>query len=522
VVSPVTGGTSLIGGFGAPNAVFVAFRYGYTTSGPVNNTKTRIRLYKEYNFGTPTYDVVNNTQATNANELIYGPLEMDIGRASNGSPLNPGGITLAYAFTDYSSAGSGSLAAGLRQVYPSNATPTADSTAVLSLGSTCAYVFTHQDRFFGIRASTNQPNFQVRFGPGFAPYNEVLEYTTPNEYSVNDSPTNGLILVNENPTGFGSWASVNASELFLVKQVGGGAVIRGDINYPTVVRLPGIASTKQYINKGALLPNGSYCYGAVDAFWVWGGGDACQNISPQLEPVQWGTANWLYTKPFWIPPSLRATAASSPTAIDTTLLGLKGRSAFSYPFIFTPFNWIYDIRTNAWWRYSNPNLTANGDGTYTSGASPIYMWHDVSATGEVIAAPWMHYPTVGPAQNEVFSHWDPKKSTDNFTWVSQPLARTRNRLIEVREVDLVAQGNGIITITLTGLGGVQSAPISYTINSANQPVTINSTLVGLVGGGAFQSGDVVVTIQSQAVPNTLEAPRVYRVVLGYREIMTAR
>ena len=87
-------------------------------------------------------------------------------------------------------------------------------------------------------------------------------------------------------------------------------------------------------------------------------------------------------------------------------------------------------------------------------------------------------------------------------------------MVEFRECDLVAQGVGTITITVTGATG-NSDTYTFAINSADRPVTINQM-------GSCQSHDAYFSIESTATDSNDAAPRVYRVTWGIEELMTAR
>ena len=54
----------------------------------------------------------------------------------------------------------------------------------------------------------------------------------------------------------GAWGSISASELFLVRHSGGGYVISGDLNSPTVTRLPGVTSTNGIVQVAGQTPIG--------------------------------------------------------------------------------------------------------------------------------------------------------------------------------------------------------------------------------------------------------------------------
>jgi hypothetical protein len=275
----------------------------------------------------------------------------------------------------------------------------------------------------------------------------------------------------ESMNGWGTWCSYNAQDLFVVKQVGGGVKITGDIANPTVTRLPGIPSTHLAVNRGALTEKG-YVYGTREGVWRWNGGDEAELLSAQLE-------GW-----FW--------DVDSSTRFPDAM---KGKFGYLYPFLFAPNNWVLDTRSGGWFRLTDP-------------ASIQYAFYDVSAGGHFYASPGFITAT-DPTLNHRYSM---EEFAEEFSWRSQPIARTRNRRLTFREVSLVAQGTGTVTVDVIGLVGEFS--VTFTLDSSDRP-HIQTLPVSQA------AHDVEVRITSTGEPDGT-APTVYRVSLGYQPDHTAK
>jgi len=114
---------------------------------------------------------------------------------------------------------------------------------------------------------------------------ERVIYSPDNDW-LTTSVFNANVYVPERPFGIGAMASNNASELFVVKMHGGGFVIRGDLDTPTIIRLPGLPATGIASNIPAVSPIG-LVYGSNRSVWLWGGGTTVEDIAPQLDGWFW-------------------------------------------------------------------------------------------------------------------------------------------------------------------------------------------------------------------------------------------
>src|SRR5580704_850469 len=99
------------------------------------------------------------------------------------------------------------------------------------------------------------------------PYDQWFYTDPPNTVPGNgagDSLAQDVVFVQEWPVGAGAWGSISASELFIVKGRGGGYIVSGDLNFPTVTWLGGVQPTLgASIGLAASTPIG-YAYLSLD------------------------------------------------------------------------------------------------------------------------------------------------------------------------------------------------------------------------------------------------------------------
>lgn len=267
----------------------------------------------------------------------------------------------------------------------------------------------------------------------------------------------------------GAIASMNQSDLFIVKAQRGGVIIRGDLLAPTVTIVPGVVPTGPYPHTPVVTPLGMV-YGTPFGIFAWNGGDVSQNISPLLEGAQWLIAG-----------THEPTVRSPITSV--------GKFAYKYPFIYAPNNWIMDIRTNGWFRVTNQ-----------SGLS-VGHWA-AGTTNRVYGAPLQ----VNRTDNIAYASFYNDRGSTEWSWRSQPLVRTRNRYLKFREVNVVLQGTGTVIVSLIGLNGATST-VTFTVDST-RPVVLSEPI-------SLEGTDVEVKIVSQNAAGN-DAPSLQRMSLGYQ------
>lgn len=256
--------------------------------------------------------------------------------------------------------------------------------------------------------------------------------------------------IEENQSGIRVAISINANELFLVKAVGGGAVISGDMEFPTIRRLPGIHSTGDVYAKPTNTPLG-VVYAGRGGVFLWSGAESSQLLSEQLDG------------PFWNP----YTGAFADYTPPANRFGFQGGFGFLHPFILCPSFFLYDTRFQSWWLLDDP-----------SDIYPSFFMHGTSQ-GHIIAV----QPEINPDNQNLAQRYDPEQQADTWAWTSQPITPERYRVAEIREVNFQATASPVspvstpaptMTITVAGLDNTVETH-TVTLNADERPHTYRMT-----------------------------------------------
>jgi hypothetical protein len=345
-------------------------------------------------------------------------------------------------------------------------------------------IFGHQGRLMGFGRNSGYKTFHrlTYHGEefGYRAASELIAYWPVNNLYNLGSPDQTLAtIVEEISSGYGTACPVSADSLFLVKHAGGAVLVNGDIANPTVVRLPGIPSTGGWTNRGVMTTMG-YVYGTNSGVWAWTGSDSAEALSQNLRDT------------FWVP--------EDPTTELHELETSIGSFAYNDPWIFAPNNWMMDTRTGGWWRYYQTPAHETA-GIATDGIT--FAYNEVDAAGFLFAVV-KSYTQPGT----VIRVFDPSNPVNEWYWRSQPIARTQNRYLNYRQINLLATGHGTITVTLTGVDGSTTTPVVLTVDS--------DTVAQIIQPVALTTTDVVIDIHAEATDPEDPAPTLHRISLGYR------
>lgn len=354
-------------------------------------------------------------------------------------------------------------------------------------------VFGHQGRLCSIQRVNgyNVERYYTYHGnhDGYRAGSELVAYFPVNGvYNAPGGPVLATYL-EEASTGYGTVHSVNANSLLLIKNVGGAVQITGDLNQPTVQRLPGIPSVGGKANRGAVTDQG-FVYGSTSGVWIWTGSDSASPLSPQLDPLS------------WLP--------EDPTIDRRDVAQLCGSFGYRWPWIFAPNNWCYDMRTNAWFRYyptptqsPAPDDSLEDAGTWQPGHGACFAFNDVDHDGNL----WATVPSY-LINGIFFAQFDAATGTNFWSWESQPINKTMGRFTDFRQVTIAASGVGRVVVTLAA---INQAPQSAIFDLTLDVIDIQMSPLALIGT------DVTMTITAEAFDDSLPAPTVHRVSLAYRE-----
>jgi hypothetical protein len=355
--------------------------------------------------------------------------------------------------------------------------PYAPATAFYSLSGASpqpSICLTHQNRILYL----NNTNYSWYPGTNYY-FNQGAEW-----FNFSDPPggINGFgqreTFVAENPYGHGAWGSVSSGELFLVRHHGGGYIVSGDLNNPSVTRLFGVQPTFGVVQQAAQTTMGIvYCSGNNGA-WSWGGGSTSTKFSHQLNDD------------FFDPGQPTHLGSPLPTYGPRFNIVQMGEQ------IFFPNNYVYDIHTNGWWRLDSPS-------------APTYSFFAVSYDGKAL---WAMPKQILAGNLGIFYRYDQTAPATFYAWQSWPIPVTREKSINLREIVVRGQGVGTISFAAYGRNGSSDAsvPSVATFNSTTQPQVFRLDL------GLYDAQDVTIQVNSTGTGGN-PAPILWDFSVGYTE-----
>lgn len=414
----------------------------------------------------------NNQDFAASNPNLYAQTFFSPGRANKSAVNEPGSGHLAVSYYDR---GSGTL--GFWAVYPDPDTPTALSWESLgSFGGGYHLSWAHQGRWCS--AARDSSAFgTAAAGSGTEWYlNENVFFTKVNTTALQASTA--TVFAQDDARGFGYVESVSASDLLIVRNHGGALLIRGSLVIPQVETLRNVIPSRGYKGVGARTPIG-YAYASKgQGVMIWSGGDESTPISPMLpgnfleiEGLNSESSAWSYFDPY------------------------MGTMASVGDWLLCPNNWLFNIRTGAWWRMEDPTVFE------------AFHWQAGNSRPYLMAAPISHTSaTTGPVK-----YFNLEGTfADTYRWQSNAISVGYNREAQVREILMVAQGGGDVTITVTNEAGTSVSKV-FTVASNARPVRLRADIPQL------QAQNIVVQIYSDSDASDA-APFVYEVALGIRDL----
>lgn len=356
------------------------------------------------------------------------------------------------------------------QIYPDPNTPNAESTLEILSTNESTLLIQHQGRIVSIDNHVFEHG-----GIGNWIVNDQLVYTQVNLPTVEMSGLTvlGVAVFTQGPiSGYGAAASASAQELLLVKHRGGATTISGDLDDPTVFSLPGVTSTRGALTFGVYTPKG-FAYGVRNGgVHVWGGGDTSEKLSINLEDTFWEMRpeDWV---------------------------DFDGQFDIANDMLLCPNNWVFDFLTESWWRIEDPD------------SYQIFQWSSSPISSMFYGAP-VDFVDGGP----IYYRFDATIPVSSYTWQSQYLTNTIDRLVEVREIRLRAispNGSSQVTVTLTTEDG-HSISEEFDVTATTIPKLLRKN-VHLQGTG------IKIKLEANTDPdengNDEAAPVIYEVHLGY-------
>jgi hypothetical protein len=285
-----------------------------------------------------------------------------------------------------------------------------------------------------------------------------------------DSLTQNEVFVQEWPLGVGCYGSISAGELFCVKHNGGGFIVSGDLNNPTVTWLGGVTPTYNLNATAVSTPIGMVYLSNANGLWAWNGSNTSQKISVQLNDD------------FYIIPDPLPSIGPTYNLVVWAELFM------------VPNNYLFDTTTGGWWKLDNQTVP--------------FAWYGVAYDGSSLYA----MPSnVTQSTQPVVYQYSQDTPANVYSWKSYPIPKSIDRMVEVQECAVRAQGNGMVTLTFTADDGSSgpTQPASATFSTTTRPV-LQRQVVATTGY------DVTVTITSTGTGGG-PAPVVYGFSVGFLE-----
>lgn len=252
---------------------------------------------------------------------------------------------------------------------------------------------------------------------------ECAYWTPENDANIIDSDLSGnyfnILGGYEQAAGYGVVASLTANELLLVKVVGGGLFVSGDLNSPTVRTLPYLRSTGLAFCNGAITPVG-YIYPADSSgIWLWSGGDTSEHITKHLRPD------------FWRPSTL--TPAYGDARSQAGYGHANTQMTTWNEFTFLPANWMWDTDEMGWWKVLDPDVVE------------IHRW--VSDDRGLLF--WGAPSGFRSGADPILWEFSRRYGATHFSWKSHPMEPTIERTTRCDEIAVCGAGLGRVRVSVT-------------------------------------------------------------------------
>ncbi len=451
---PVTPSSGAAGGL---DEIHLGIEYIYNNG--TSNIRKWLWVRRDLFLSPPTTETIKAFVGTAAQAASPGPWAFNASpfissRMSNTSPYTDPGIPVIA--TSWVSALDNTH---FVSIFPSLASPSTTSYDDL-LTTTNGIPLGYEGRLVIVTQQVSDHGANALYGT-----NELFDYTDPPNSNTFPSPLQQEIFAPENPSGIGTYHLVNMGQLLIIKHRDGGVLLMGDMNQPTVIRLPSIQATGALECFSASCSAGLVYISHYKGLWAWRGGDTSEKLSKQLDDD------------FYVP---------------STTQSVNGPRYGCWTFgdwVLVSNNWLYDTVTSSWWRIEDPSITS------------ILQWslgYENVAYGAVDS-----FST--PSSNVAYQFVGVTLA-NSYRWTGHPIRSTVNRFVECRELVLVAQGQGTVTITLTAADN-STQSFSFSVASASQPETFRKS-IGVKGYNLIPQIDAV------GAGSSGPAPVVYSLAVG--------
>lgn len=443
----------------------------YTTGGTYDNVFKWVRE-RIYNNVPTTEVILTDTSTDGVPEQGQYAFLMKT-RMNPADPLEPGQAVMVCVYGGYGQ--------GLRvsAAHPDPATPTANSTVEVG-----------DDTTLWRRAVAHQG--RIAFGK-FINYGRGATTTLSSEENIVWTETNDTALVSTTPAVFvpevdasiTDWASMSANQMVVVKSLGGGYVLQGDLSDVTVVRLPNLMSPDGADTvQGCNTPIG-WVYSAGDrGLYVWNGGDSSKPLSPQLDGRSFTDTGGV------------AFAEGSHRGSCDRWMDL----------LLAPDLWMCDLETRGWWRLDDPDDAAFHD-------TPVCYWSSTKFNSQAVGC----RARLDDDDDELFYIWDYGDLAYSYSWQSHPIWVSQDKYLTVREGLVALQGSGQVIVTVLD--------VNDDTNLSTQIIDVDSDVIqNFRFNVGISAENLAIRFESAGgIPSNLgtaEAPLIHRAFFGWEPSST--
>ena len=373
--------------------------------------------------------------------------------------------------------------AGIEVIWYSPSHPSADSG---TLGSPeGVYAIPMNGRIWGIGSASATNNIENLYVSGIY-YTGAISYVATNTYSWTATSSgasgeaNPAIVDFDDPNTFTAWGTMTNGEVLMIKNGEGAVLIIGDIYSPTIEKLPAVRGTNNLFGQAQMTPLGLVYRSHGNGVWAWNGGSTSQKISAQLSDSVWYDSNpdgYVYGS---------ATALQG-AGMNVGLDGPNNMPAFTVTYaqnmIFFDSGFFYNLDTNSWWRlpiYADDVNAWAQDSVFcpfmyavnhdlTDGTNPFpcpisAVYFDV-AGGDQTAMYHTNYAfDLGGGSYE----FTPPSGCYGSYWESNPIQLATEGFVEIQEISVVIQGNGTLSVQISGDPGTIALAEDETIGSVSR------------------------------------------------------
>lgn len=434
-IGTITEGRLPIVGFwsNGPIQTGVEFHLAYEGTRDVSGTNRRWFYWQRIrNFDANQVDTIisHNPCAGSAAASSMRPCWFHNYRCDATTQTNPG---LPRVVAGWFAGGGG--AERVWHLFPNVTTPTSDTAQAIEISALSgshprvdpSHAFAHQGRAVVL----DQSSYSYGANSYVWTHNEDVYYTDANLDSgaIALASTYG----SENASGYSAAVSTNYSELLLMKVAGGGLLLRGDVDDPTVLRIPGIPALGNTRHQPTTSPVGVVFIAGDTGAWLWNGGETAENIS--ADAIDGNEFNL------------------AAGGLATDFIDYVGRLWHWYDWVVFPNNWMWNWKEQSWWRLENP--------------SDVVLFH--VGPEHVIETYLLATPAyVTSASDPFIYYYDYQSPATTFRYTSLPMPLGEKRDLKIRQMVLAASGNGTATVALRKLDGTTESH-TFTVSSTSRP-----------------------------------------------------